>query len=233
MILIAGRVGGDIVGSLVVPLFEVGVLILEGVGELVGEDRLLVIGTDPVEHIYGLGFGVVIGFDLLLEEYEQKRLELEIVIEEAEFLEDDFVALQALGAFILIELFFKVLFDGVAGSELALDGALDGQTGFVGGELDEHIDQGEELAGLLGRDFGRRLVVGVGRARRKGCNRIVRGHGERGSLLGWGGGATARTRRRAKRSQRRIDSTFLDCTFIDVPSGAKAPTDLLCRLRHD
>ena len=68
MVVVAGGVGGDVVGSLVVPFFEVGVLILEGVGELVGKDRLLFIGTDPVEQIHGLGLGVVIGFDLLLEE---------------------------------------------------------------------------------------------------------------------------------------------------------------------
>ena len=76
------------------------------------------------------------------------------MVEQAELLEHDFVALQALGALVFVEFFFEIAFDGGAGGELALDGALDGQAGFVGGELDELIDQREELLGLLGRDVG-------------------------------------------------------------------------------
>jgi hypothetical protein len=74
------------------------VLILEGVGELVGEDGLLLVDIDPVEHVDGLGFGVVVGFDLLLEQGQQEGLEVEVAVEEAELLEDDFVALEAFGA---------------------------------------------------------------------------------------------------------------------------------------
>ena len=84
MILIAGCIVRDIVGSLVVPLLQVGVLILQGVGELVGEHRLLLVGIDPVEHVDGFGFGVVVGFDLFLEQRQQKRLELEVAVEQAE-----------------------------------------------------------------------------------------------------------------------------------------------------
>src|SRR5208283_3936181 len=41
----------------------------------------------------------------------------------------------------------------------------------------------------------------------------------------WAGTAAAgaRPRRRAKRSQRRMDGTFLDCTFINFPQGLKPP----------
>ncbi len=157
VILIAGRVVRDVVGSLVVPLLQVGVLVLQGVGQFVRHHRLLLFGIDPVEQVHGLGFGVVVGFDLLLEERQQEGLELEVVVEEAEFLEHDFVALQALGALVLVEFFFEVAFHGGARGELALDGAFDGQAGFVGGEFDELVDQGEELFGLLGRDAGWRI----------------------------------------------------------------------------
>ena len=83
---VAGGVGGNVVGGLVVPLDEVGVLVLEGVGEFVGQDRLLLVDVDPVEHVDGLRFRVVVGFDLLVEQGKQKRLEREVAVEEAEFL---------------------------------------------------------------------------------------------------------------------------------------------------
>ena len=103
VILIAGRVVRDVVGSLVVPLLQVGVLVLQRVGQLVRQHRLLLVGVDPVEHVHGLGFGVVVGFDLFLEQRQQKRLELEVAVEQAELLEHDLVALQALGAFVFVE----------------------------------------------------------------------------------------------------------------------------------
>ena len=161
---VAGRVGGDVVGGLVVPFFEVGVLVLEGVGELVGEDRLLLVDVDPVEHVDGLGFGVVVGFDLLLEQGEQKGLEVEVAVEQAELLEHDFVALEAFGVLVVVEFFLEVALDGGAGGELALDRALDGQPGFIGGELDELVDQRKELLGLLGGDVGRAHLACRGRA---------------------------------------------------------------------
>jgi hypothetical protein len=95
---VAGGVERDIVGGLVVPLFQVGVLVLQGVGQLVGQHRLLLLDVHPVEHVHGLGLGVVVGLDLLLEQRQQKGLEVEVAIEQAELLEHDFVALQALGA---------------------------------------------------------------------------------------------------------------------------------------
>ena len=109
---------------------------------------------DPVEHVDGFGFGVVEGLDLLLEQRQQKGLEVEVAVEEAELLEDDFVALEAFCAPVVVEFLLEVAFDGGAGGELALDGALDGQTGLVGGELDEFVDEGEKLLGLLGGDVG-------------------------------------------------------------------------------
>ena len=129
-------------------------LVLKGVGELVGEDRLLLFDAYPVEHVDGLGFGVVVGFDLLVEKCEEKGLEGEVAVEEAEFFEDDFALLETLGALVLVEFLFEVGFDVGAGGELALDGGFNGQAGLLRGELDEFVDQGEELPGLVGGDVG-------------------------------------------------------------------------------
>ncbi len=46
-----------------------------------GQDGFLLIDADPVKHVDGLGFGVVIGLDLFLEEGEEKGFEVEVVIE--------------------------------------------------------------------------------------------------------------------------------------------------------
>ena len=117
-------VGGDLVGRLVAPLLEVDPLILQGVGQLVGENRLLLVDGHPVEHVHGLGLGIVVGFDLLLEQGQQERLQVEVAVEQAELLQHDFAALQALGAFVFLELLVQVRLHGVARGELALDRAL-------------------------------------------------------------------------------------------------------------
>ena len=129
-------------------------LVLKRVGQFVGQHRLLLFDAHPVEHVNGLGLGVVIGFDLLLEQRQQKGLEGEVAVEQAELLEHDFIALQALGALILLEFLFQIAFDLGARGDLALDIALDGQAGLVGGELDQLINQAEELARLIRRDVG-------------------------------------------------------------------------------
>jgi hypothetical protein len=163
---------------LVVPLFEIRVLVLKSVRELVSQDRLLLFNVYPVEHVNGLGFGVVEGFDLLIEECEEKGLEGEVAIEQPEFLEHNFSALQALGAFVFVEFFLEVTFNGGAGGDLALDGALDGQAGLLGGEFEQFIDEGEELFGLFGgdvsRSFFRGLGGGLGRGGWLGWRRLLR-----------------------------------------------------------
>ena len=96
-------------------------LVLEGVCELMRQDRLLLVDTHPVQHVDSLGFGVIVGCDLLIEEGEQEGLEGEIVVEEAEFLEDDFTLLEAFGSLIFVEFLFQISFDHGAGGELTLD----------------------------------------------------------------------------------------------------------------
>ena len=118
-------------------------LILQGMSQLMGHHRLLLVGIDPIENVDGFGFGVVVGFDLFFEQRQQKRLQLKVAVEQAEFFKHDFIALETLGAFVLIKLSVEVTFNSGAGSEGALDGALDGQPGFIGGEFDEFVDKGE------------------------------------------------------------------------------------------
>ena len=91
-------------------------LILQCMCELVRQNRLLIVHAHPVQHIHGLGFGVVIRFNLLGEQSQQKGLEGKVAVQQAELLQHDLVALHALGAFVLIELFFEVpLHLGAAG----------------------------------------------------------------------------------------------------------------------
>ena len=163
MVGVVGGVERDIVRGLVVPFLQVGVLVLQGVGQLVGQHRLLLLDVHPVEHVDGLGFGVVVGFDLLLEQRQQKGLEGEVAVQQAELLEDDFALLQALGALVFVEFLLQVAFHGGAGGELALDGALDGQAGLLRGELDAvHRPRQKSLLGLLGGDVGLSLFGGLG-----------------------------------------------------------------------
>jgi len=171
MILIASRIVRDLVGRLIVPLLEIGVLVLEGMRELVGHYLLLLVGIHPIEQVHGLGFGVVEGLDLLFEKGEKKWLEGKVAVEQAEFLQHDLVALQTLGAFILVELLFQIGFNRRARDQLAFDGAFDGQPRLVGRELDEHVDHGEELLGLFGRNAGCGLGGGTAMGR---CARRAR-----------------------------------------------------------
>jgi hypothetical protein len=134
------------------------VLILKGVSQFVCQYRLLLFNVDPIKHENSLGFGVVIGFDLLLEQRQQEGLEGEIAVEHAELFEHNLAPLKALGAFVFVELFFQVAFDSGAVGDLALYVALDRQTGLLRGKFDQFINQGKELASLFRSDVGRGLI---------------------------------------------------------------------------
>ena len=153
-----------------------------------GQHRFLLVDIDPVEHVDGLGFGVVVGLDLLFKQRQQKWLEREIAVKQAKLLEHNFVALEAFRILILIEFIFEVTLHCGAGGELALDGVLDGQPGLIGGEFDEFVDQQEKLLCLLRGDAGRRFgaLRGLGGA---GLGGSGRGFllGGRGRLLRGGG----------------------------------------------
>ena len=105
---IVAGVEGDVRGRRVAPLVQIDVLVLQGVGQLVRQHRLLFVDAHPIQQIDGLGFGVVVGLDLLLQQGQQKRLQVEIAIKKAEFLEHDFAALHAFGILIFVELLVQI-----------------------------------------------------------------------------------------------------------------------------
>ena len=153
-------------------------------GQLVGQHRFLLLDADPVEHVDGLGLGVVVGLDLLFEEGEEKGLQVEVAVQKAELLEDDFSLLETLCAFVLAELLIQVAFNGGASGDLALYLAFDGQAGLLRREFDEFVDQRKELLCLLGRNVGRiragrlrrdRLLLRRGRSCRRKANRCRQG----------------------------------------------------------
>jgi hypothetical protein len=165
-------------------------LVLERVGQLVREHRFLLVDVHPVQHVHGFGLRVVVGLDLLFEELQQKRLELKVVVQQAELFEHNLVALQAFRALIFIEFFFEVAFHGGTSSEGALDRVFDRQAGLVGGELHQLVHKGEELLRLFGGDVG---CAGGVRSRRFGlCS--IRGRGLRARR---GGGCRQRRGRQA------------------------------------
>ena len=73
--------------------------------------------------------GVVVGFDLLPEQRQQKGLEGEVAVQQAKLFEHNLIALHAPGALVLVELLLEVIFHGSAGNDLAFHLALDGQPG--------------------------------------------------------------------------------------------------------
>lgn len=148
-LVVFGDIFGGAEGRIAGPLFEVDFLILEGVGELVSEDGLLVLGGDPVEQGDGLGFIVVEAGDLLGEELEKEGAEVEVSVEKAEFFEDELGSLHALGVLIFVELLAEVRGDFGAGDEAALDGVLGGEVGVFADELGNLVDGGEEFFRLL------------------------------------------------------------------------------------
>ena len=156
-LVVFGDVFGDAEGRIAGPLLEVDFLVLEGVGELVGEDGLLVFGGDPIEEVHGFGLVVVEAGDLLGEELEEEGAEVEVAVEQAELFEDQLGALHALGVLVFVELLAEIRGDFGAGDEAALDGVKRGQVGVFADELGDLVDGGEEFFRLLlghGRGVG-------------------------------------------------------------------------------
>ena len=122
------------------PLFEPHALVLNCVGELVREDGLLLVGLDPVEHVDGLGFVVVVAGDLLGEQADEEGAQVEVAVQQAELLQDDFRSLQPLGALVFFEALLQVLAYFVACDQPALDVRHAGQGGIGRGEGHDLVD---------------------------------------------------------------------------------------------
>ena len=102
--------------------------------------RLLIFGLDPVEEVYGFSLVVVEAGDLLGEELEEEGAEVEVTVEQAEFLEDELGALHAFGVSVFVELLLEISGDLGARDEAALDGAADGEMGVFADELRDLVD---------------------------------------------------------------------------------------------
>ena len=131
-----GDLRGVVLGVLtdVEPLFEAEVLVLQGVDEFVGHDRLLHVGFDPVEQIDGFVVGVIPAFDLLLVEAEHVLAKIEVAGKQAELFERQGGAVEALAASLLLEAVLDVFGDLVAGGHLLFDRVQDGKAGALAGK---------------------------------------------------------------------------------------------------
>jgi hypothetical protein len=136
------------------------VLVLQGVGQFVGQHRLLFLDVHPVQQVHGLGLGVVVGLNLFFQKRQQKWLQRKVAVQHAELLQHDLVALHAFGAFVLVELLLHKALHRGPGGQLALHGVLDRQAGLLGGKLQQFIHETEQFARLGGGNVG--LSRGLG-----------------------------------------------------------------------
>jgi hypothetical protein len=86
------------------------------------------IWCDPVEQIYSLRFAVVVRGDLLIEQLDEEGLQMEILIDEAKLLEDDFGPLHPFGV-LVVHFPKEILLDFGTRGEVWLHLVLDGQLG--------------------------------------------------------------------------------------------------------
>jgi hypothetical protein len=129
------------------------------VDEFVSHDGLLELGRDPVEEIDGFVVGVIPSLDLLLVEAEHVLAEIEVAGEKPELFEGAGGAVEALAISLLLEAALDVFGDIFAGGQLLFDGVEDGESGLEAGELEDVVDGGEELLGLL---RGEMVLLGGG-----------------------------------------------------------------------
>ena len=90
-------------GPVLLPFFEVEILVLQGMCELMRQHRLLQVRFNPVEQIHGFVLRIVIAGHLFLKQRNQKRLEIKIARQQSELLEHLFGALQAFGILIRLQ----------------------------------------------------------------------------------------------------------------------------------
>jgi hypothetical protein len=87
---------------------------LQGVRQLVREDRLLLFDVQPVQQIHGFGFNVVISRNLLPQHRHEKFGEFKIARYQSKLLEHLRRPLQTFGILIVLEAFFDILLHLVA-----------------------------------------------------------------------------------------------------------------------
>src|SRR6266851_3913778 len=151
----------EVFGATLEPLVEAEGLVLEGVRQFMRQHGTLQIGRHPVQQIYSFGFGIVIAGYLLFEQADEKCLQIEIFRQQAEFLQHQLSAFQALDVFVLGHVFLQVGNNFLTAGQTALDPMLDGKRSVFAGKVEDGVHVAEELLSLLGGDFGLRFGFGV------------------------------------------------------------------------
>ena len=64
---------------------EIERLVLQGMSQFVRQHRLLLLGPQPVQQVYGLGLRVVVAGHLLLQQGHQKLSQVEVTRQQSEF----------------------------------------------------------------------------------------------------------------------------------------------------
>ncbi len=182
------------------PLLQVHILILQRVGEFVGHDRLLLFHRHPVEQVHGFRLGIVVAGYLFAEQGDEEGFQIEVVRKQAELLQHEFGAAQALRVFV-VQVLGEIGDDLVAAGQFALHLTLDGQPGLFAVEGENLVDGVEEFFGLTGSNFDFALGF-FGRRNRLG-RLLLLGR----SCAGWSEGglfwAIDRSRKRERRQHNR------------------------------
>ena len=134
------------------PFLQAKRLVLQCVRQFVRQHWTLRLHVHPVQQVYGLGFGVVVSRHLLLEERNQKRLQIEIARQQSKFLQHDFRALQPLRILVLLHVLLDKGLHLAALHQPPLDLLFDGQLRLPAGKLQDLVNRLEKLLGFLRGD---------------------------------------------------------------------------------
>ena len=118
------------------------------------QHRLLGVRRDPVEQVYGLGFAVVVSGDLLGQQADQERLELEVPVKQPKLFQHDLRTLHSLGVFVVVELVDYVFLHRLPRLQLPLHLVLHRQLGIIRGKMQDVVDRAKQLLGLRSRESG-------------------------------------------------------------------------------
>ncbi len=109
----------------------------------------LLLRLDPVQQIHGAGLGIVEAGHLLSEQAQQKGLQVEVAVQQAELLEHQLGTFLALGAFVLVHLLAQDAADLFAGVDHALDRLVVGEMRVLADKSENAVERSQKVCGLL------------------------------------------------------------------------------------
>src|SRR5665213_579614 len=109
-----------------------------------GHHRQLLVFGHPVEKVHRMRLGVVVPGNLLRQQAQQKRPQMEVMVEQPELLQHQFTALHALGVFIFVQLLAQLGRHRVARNEHALHRSLQLQFRIAADKLQRGVDVGKQ-----------------------------------------------------------------------------------------